>query len=193
MIGIWLLAAFIVVLHAAPAAAQEWIEYTDREQRFLVNFPGQPTVRDTTWEPHRDKPMPAREYSAQVGPARYTFTIVDLTGIRQAGDVKGSVAWEAWRFRKRGGKITWDMFGMNDNIPGHHIFITNDDGTVTTAAIYQHERKLYILETKAPPNTPGALLFFQSLAILDEKGDVIRYRLDKFGNMVGRETQGADN
>lgn len=193
MIAIRLCAALVVFLHAAPAAAQEWIEYTDREQRFLVNFPVQPTVRDTTWEPHRDKPMPAREYSAQMGSARYSFTIVDLTGIRQPGDVRGSVAWEAWKFRKRGGKITYDMYGMNDNIPGHHIFITNDDGTVTTAAIYQHERKLYILETNAPRDTPGAILFYQSLAILDDQGKVIRYRLDKFGNPAGRESQESDN
>jgi hypothetical protein len=193
MILLRIVVAALVCASAGSAWAQEWIEFRDQSRRFHVNFPGQPTVRDTTWEPHRDEPMPARVYSAQMGPARYSLTVVDLTGLRQGMDVKGAVAWEAWKFRKRGGKVVYDMFAMTDNIDGHHIFINNDDGTVTTAAIHQHERRLYILEANAPPNTPGAHIFYQSLAILDDEGKVIRYRLDKFGNQVGRESQESDN
>jgi hypothetical protein len=38
-----------------------------------------------------------------------------------------------------------------------------------------------------PPNTPGAFHFQQSLSILDDKGQVIRYALDNDGNRAGRE------
>ena len=44
----FILAALIVCL-AAPAFAQEWIDYVNMEDRFTVNAPGQPEVREITW------------------------------------------------------------------------------------------------------------------------------------------------
>ena len=41
-----LVAAAIVVLAAEGAAAQEWATYTNRIDRFEMNFPGQPRVEE---------------------------------------------------------------------------------------------------------------------------------------------------
>ena len=45
---------------SAQAFAQSWIEYTNLEDRFSVNFPGEPTVEDTTYTSQYEAEYPAR-------------------------------------------------------------------------------------------------------------------------------------
>jgi|RhiMethySRZTD1v2_1073278.scaffolds.fasta_scaffold499295_1 hypothetical protein len=181
-------AAALLVVLCAPSwsFAEEWTEFVNREDRFLVNFPGQPSIRDATWQPQRGQAVPARVYTVQDGRSRYSVTVANLGSIREVSDVKGAIAWEAWNFRKRGGKITYDAYAQVDRIDGHLLRIINADGTETIAAIHEHDRRLYILEADVPPNTPGAVHFQQSLAILDADGKVIRYELDADGNRIRR-------
>jgi hypothetical protein len=51
--GVVIIALATVVCWPSHAGAQEWTEFVDRTERFSVNFPGQPTVRDTTYQPQR--------------------------------------------------------------------------------------------------------------------------------------------
>ena len=171
---------------ALSAQTVEWVEYEDRAQFFSINFPGKPTVRDTTYPPQRGNPMPARVYTVDEGPRHYSVMVVDLASARMPSDVLGSVAWEAWNFRKRGGEITYDAHGQVDSIQGHQLHINNPDRSVSFIGIYTHARRLYILEARVPPNTPGAVHFQQSLIILDKEGKRIRYDLDAEGNRTGR-------
>jgi hypothetical protein len=186
LIAVWLPSA------GGGLAAQEWIEYTDRAERFMVNFPGKPAVRDATWESQRDDALPARVYAAQAGAQRYTLTVVNLATIAQPSDVKGSVAWAAWQFRQRGGQITYDAYAQSDRIEGHELHITNRDRTQTFAAMYMLARRMYILEATVPPNSPGAVHFLQSLVVLDEKGERIRYEIDADGNRTKRTMNFGD-
>lgn len=179
-----LLSAFPPVTLSAQTV--EWVEYEDRAQYFSINFPGQPTVRDTTYPPQRGDPMPARVYTVDEGPRHYSVTVVNLASARMPSDVLGSVAWEAWNFRKRGGEITYDAHAQVDSIQGHQLHITNPDKSVSLIGIYTHARRLYILEARVPPNTPGAVHFQQSLIILDDAGKRIRYDLDEEGNRLRR-------
>ena len=184
-----MLAFVLAVFLPASAFAQEWIEYVDCAERFSVNFPGQPAIRDTTYQPQRGNALPARVYTVQDGPRRYSVTVVHYAGgFRDVSDVLGSIAWEAWNFRKRGGKVTYDAYAQVDHIHGHQIHITNPDKSLTFAAIHLHASRLYILEATAPPQTPGAVHFQQSLMILDDKAVRIRYNLDTEGNRTGRAT-----
>lgn len=188
MLLIRIVVAVAACLLPTSVLAQEWTEYIDRTERFSVNFPGQPTIRDTTYPPQRGAPVPARVFTVQAGPARYSVTVVNLAAIVQPSDVKGSVSWEAWNFRKRGGQITYDAFAQVDRIDGHQLQITNPDKTLTVVGIFVHARRLYILEADVPPDTPGAVHFQQSLMILDEDGKRIRYELDADGNRLFRIT-----
>ena len=186
------LVAALVAIVASPSVAQEWTEYVNRTERFSINFPGTPSVREFTYQPQRGKPVPAREFVVQDGTRRYSVTVVDLATINQPSDVKGAIAWEAWHVRQRGGEITYDAFAQVDRIDGHQLHITNPDKSVSFVGIYQHARRLYILEALVPPGTPGAVHFEQSLMILDEDGKRIRYELDNDGNRLFRITDLAD-
>ena len=179
--GMWVL-GFVGV---PPATAQEWIEYRDTTDRFLVNFPSQPAIRDIMYKPQRGKIVPGRVYTVQSGPARYSITVVNLAGLDGTA-IAGAVAWEAWNVRKRGGEITYDAYAQVDRIAGHQLQITNRDKTRTTVAIHELNKRLYILEATGPPNTGGLVLFQMSLVILDENGKRIRYQVDDEGNRTGR-------
>jgi hypothetical protein len=181
-------AATLLVALCIPSwcLAEGWIEFVSREDRFLVNLPGQPSIRETTWQPQRGQAVPARVYTVEDGRSRYSVMVANLTSIREVSDVKGSIAWEAWNFRKRGGTVAYDAYAQVDRIDGHLLRIVNTNGTETIAAIHEHDRRLYVLEADVPPNTPGAVHFQQSLAILDREGNVVRYELDADGNRIRR-------
>jgi hypothetical protein len=68
-----------LLLFSGPAFAQEWITYTSRPDMFSVNFPGQPKVQDITYTSELDAKFPARVYTAEEGPSRYSMTVVDYT------------------------------------------------------------------------------------------------------------------
>lgn len=166
--------------------AQGWIEYVDRVERFSVNFPAEPTVRDITYMGERGDPYPARVYTAAEGPHRYAVTVVNYADAERVSTVRESIAHAAWNFRKRGGEVTYDAFAQVDRIGGHQLQITNADQSRTYVAIHLHERRLYILEATVPPGSPPPAQFQGSLVILDAEGNRIRYGLDTNGNRTTR-------
>ena len=100
--------------------------------------------------------------------------------------MRGSIAYAAWNFRKRGGEVTYDAYAQVDRIEGHQLQITNADQSRTFVAIHLHARRLYILEATVPPGSPPPVDFQISLYILDEEGKRIRYNLDHDGNRTTR-------
>jgi hypothetical protein len=61
-------------------------------------------------------------------------------------------------------------------VEGHMVNLINDtDKSRTSAAIYMHENKLYIIEGTVPAGYPVPDFFQQSVGWLDEKGNDIRY------------------
>ena len=61
-------------------------------------------------------------------------------------------------------------------VEGHMVNLVNDkDKSRTSAAIYMHENKLYIIEGTVPAGYPVPDFFQQSVGWLDEKGNDIRY------------------
>src|ERR1044071_4543219 len=121
-----MIAAAYVLLISRPAFGQATIGYVDGAERFPVTLPAQPPIRDTMYEPQRGPLLPARVYTVQDGPRRYTVTVVNYA-TASVNDVPHAVAWEAWNYRKRGGEITYDSFANVDRINGHQLHITSAD------------------------------------------------------------------
>ena len=180
-----LISAGLILFMAAPSFAQEWIEYINREDRFQINFPGQPSVQNITYPTESGEQVPARVYTAKEGPATYSLTVVNYKDA-EPNDYRGATIFATWQFYKRGGEITYMAYAQTDRIQGIQLQITNKDGTRSYIAVHPHERFLYIMEASAPPDYPPPSDFPQTIAILDEQGRAVRYDLDEEGNRVRR-------
>jgi hypothetical protein len=204
--------AGITVLLVASLQAQEWSTYTNRLDRFEVNFPGQPKVEEIKWPSVYGAVFPGRVYSLEQNGSRYSVTVIDYTDAERIHaartnhteadslpiywqvDVQASIAYAATKFRQRPGvKVTYDAFHYIDLVSGHQLQMTNPDQSRTFAGIYLHESRLYILEATVPAKAPPPGLFQQSLGFLDAAGKKVRYptiyynRLTPIKNAFGPE------
>lgn len=188
------LAALIFMSSSAAAYAQEWEDFTSREDRFTVNMPGQPKVETIQWPSEYGLVFPGRVYRATRGAERYSITVIDYNdaekryyekphppSFRQAEywmmDIQGSIQYAATKlYRMRPGvKVTHDAWHYIDLVEGHQLNLTNADTTRTFVSIYLHENRLYILDGTVPANGPEPGLFTQSLSFLDAEGKRVRY------------------
>lgn len=190
------------LLVAAPSFAQQWTTYTNKVDRFEVNFPGQPKVADVTWPSEYGAVFPGRVYAHEENGNRYTVTVIDYTNAEKVHaartnrteadsgamywqiDVQASIAYAAAKFRQRpGATVTFDAWHYIDLISGHQLQLTNADQSRTFAGIYLHESRLYIIEATVPPRAPQPGLFQQSLSLLDEAGNKVRYNSIYFNRL----------
>jgi len=197
------MAAAFLLFVSAPALAQDWMEFKSLDDRFTCNFPGQPTITQTTYRSQFGADLPARVYSATQGQGRYSLTVVDYSPIERilgerakscpAGDERcnggmgtsgpgysradfiGAPLYATWQFTQRDAKLTQLIFNSTYGVYGHQLHLTNRDGSRTVAAIYMHEHRLYIVEGTVPDGYPEPVLFQTSLAWLDEQGNGVRY------------------
>jgi len=79
----WSIAAAMVVSLSTATFAQEWTEFASREDGFSTNFPGSPTVTESTYRSQFGADLPARVYSATLGRSRYSITVVDYRSIEK--------------------------------------------------------------------------------------------------------------
>ncbi|MBF8301030.1 MAG: hypothetical protein HW394_1400 [Acidobacteria bacterium] len=191
-------------LAVAQSGGGEWIEFTSREDRFTGNFPSQPKVTQTTYQSQYGADLPARVYSAEQGPSRYSMTVVDYsqiekiltdkaqscpartegcyggTGFSGVGhwrlDYYSALLHATWKFMDRDAKVTQLTWNTTYGVGGHQVHLTNRDGSRTMAAVYMHNPKLYIIEGTVPAGYPEPALFQQSFGWLDENGKEVRYQ-----------------
>lgn len=199
----WIVAAALLFM-SGTASAQEWTEFASREDRFTANFPGQPTITQTTYKSQFGADLPAHVYSATLGQSRYSLTVVDFSQIEKilgekakscpAGaetcrgggsstgpgysraDYNGAIIYATWQLMQRDAEVTHFLWNNIDLVGGHQIHLTNRDSSRTLAAIYMHDQKLYIAEGTVPEGYPEPGLFQQSLGWLDANGNGIRYQ-----------------
>ena len=189
-------AALICVLISTAASAQEWIDYTSREDRFTVNMPGQPKIETIEWPSEYGLVFPGRVHTAMKGAEKYSITVIDYSdaekrysekphppSFRQAEywmmDIQGSIQYAATKLyrMKPGVKVTHDAWHYIDLVEGHQLQLTN---TADQSRIYlyisMHENKLYIQDATVPKGYPEPGLFQQSLGYVDKDGNGIRYQ-----------------
>jgi hypothetical protein len=203
-IRLFALASALTLTVPGSARAQDWMEYTNKADRFSVAFPGEPAVETTTYKTEYTAVVPSRIYKATAGRQRYSLQVVDYTDIEQihkervkscpkdahsecAGS-EGPIGIGSWkfdvlaaldnataRFLKGEGKITHFTWLVIDRVQGRQIHLTLPDGSREFVALHMHEGRVYILDAVVGPGEPEPGLFQQSLQFLDDNGDVIRY------------------
>ena len=199
-----IIVAALILFTAGPALAQDWIDFVSKEDRFTANFPGQPAVTSTTYKSQFGADLPAREYTASLGPSRFKLTVVDYRPIEQIlaarvkdcpqgfevcrggfgstgpgyswADRAGALIYATWNFMKRDGvKVTEFSWNNINQVVGQYLHLTNPDKSRTFVGIFMHDDFLYISEGTVPAGYPEPGLFQQGLAFLDSNGNSIRY------------------
>src|SRR5258706_6810664 len=184
--------------------AQEYVEYKSQQDRFGATFPVQPTVTEFTFKSQFGSMLPARVYSAESIAGKFKLTVIDYNNIEAiatekaktcppgaetckgggsstgAGywkaDIEGAVIYATWEFMQRDAKVTYLGWNNINLVEGHMLYLTNNkDKSRTSAGIYMHGNKLYILEGTVPAGFPDPGFFQQSVGWLDENGENIRY------------------
>lgn len=196
----------LLSLAATPAAAQEWVEYVHRTDRFAQTFPAMPEVTETSRVSAHGVVFPARIYSVEYGTNRYSLTVVDYTeaegrhaerpdqtdassgGRFWVMDVRASVAHQAQTIREQtreaGGEIAYEGWADIDKIEGHQMVIVNADQSRSFIGMHLNASRLYMVEATAPQGYPPPAWFQQSLQFLDEEGSRIRYTFDPDGQRI---------
>src|SRR5581483_7481870 len=186
--------AALIVFIAAPAFAQEWIEYYSRADSFLVNFPKQPTVTSVDYKTEYGLTLPAHVHTSIDGASRFSVTMVDYSKVREMYDerlkgcdkypdqctnqtdneLRGAIDYATSKYILGPGKVTYFAYATSDRVTGKRLQVTNPDKTRTFVAIYMVRNRLYIFDGTVPPNGPPPALFQQSVGFLDEDGVRIR-------------------
>ena len=195
----------LVLSVSGSAFAQEYVEFKSQQDRFGATFPVQPTVTEFTFKSQFNSMLPARSYSAESLAGKFKVTVVDYNNIEAiatekskscppgaetcrgggsstgAGywkaDIEGAVIFATWDLMQRDVKVTYLGWNNINLVEGHMLYMTNNkDKSRTSAGIYMHENKLYILEGTVPAGFPDPGFFQQSVEWLDENGNSIRYQ-----------------
>ena len=92
-------------------------------------------------------------------------------------DIEGAVIHATWELMQRPNEKPVYLGWANMNlVEGHMLNLVNEKTKArTSAAIYMHENKLYIIEGTVPAGYPVPDFFQQSVGWLDENGRDIRY------------------
>jgi hypothetical protein len=91
-------------------------------------------------------------------------------------DIEGAVIHATWELMQRDAKVVYLGWTNMNLVEGHMVnLVNNKDKSRTSAAIYMHENKLYIIEGTVPAGYPVPDFFQQSVGWLDANGNDIRY------------------
>src|SRR6266850_6150919 len=183
-----LISSALVLAMSGTSFAQEWTEFSSREDQFTITFPGQPKVTETTWLSQFGAILPTRIYSGTEGSKRYSVTVVDYNPIERLlsersrslpaldlavhayglgywkTDVRSAIVYAESKYLERDARITNILWNSSDLVPGMLVELTNNaDQSRTYASIYMHDNRLVIAEATEPRGYPPPAIFQQSL------------------------------
>lgn len=158
----FVLAALVV---SGPAAA-EWKEFNSVSEGFGVVFPADPDVQDVAmFEVVPGKMVPAHIYSARYNNSLFKMTVVDG---RDAGLKEAPVIEQAINRLTQGGELKINFPHRIYRIYGRQLSIARPDGSVTTAAVFFANDRLYQIEsTMLAGGTNSDLIRFQQSLTFD--------------------------
>jgi hypothetical protein len=199
------ISAALVLSIAGSAFAQEYVEFTSQQDRFGATFPTEPKIAESMFKSQFGSMLPMRTYTSDSGNSHFKVTVIDYNNIEAIAtekaktcppgaetckgggsstgvgywkaDIEGAIHYATWGFMQRDTKITYLGWNNIDLVEGTMLYMTNNaDKSRTSAGIYMHENKLYIIEGTVPAGYPEPGFFQQSIRWLDENGNGIRYQ-----------------
>src|SRR6185295_3614275 len=170
--------AVALLLLSTAASAQEWDVYSNRDNFFSVNLPGQPTMTQVPYKTTKGTNLTARVFTARA-PAgsilsgTYSVTVVDYSN---AKDEFPTADDQARKTAQGKGTVKYDEINNVDLHLTRRLTVETPSERILTEILGAANYRLYITEARTALNVPPPAQFQASLQILDEKGVRIRER-----------------
>ena len=165
-------AAFVSMLSGA-AWAQAWSEHENRQEGWLMNFPGEPKVETKPFTTASGALFESKVYTAEAGGGIYSFTFVDLSS--QPQDQTQTLAHAVNTLRQKG-RARYDDAHDLDGVTGHQISVLLSDNRLMLGSVYFYNQRLYITEASVPPGAAPPQQFQQSITFLHPDGRRVNVR-----------------
>ena len=172
MIAVVLAATFAGALANAPAAAQEWKEYSYPSEAFAASFPAEPRIESTSYQTADGRSVEARVYSVTYDGSTFRMTIAQLVypSSTDPAPEEGAVIDHAIKTLSEGGEVKVNIPHRINRIFGRQISVAWPDGGRLSAAAFYNNGRLYQIEARTPPAsntaTADAIRFQQSLMFI---------------------------
>jgi hypothetical protein len=157
----FVLAAFVA---SAPAAAQNWQEYSYPNYSFTVAFPADPQIETTTYQVADGRSVEAHVYTVRQDNSVFKVTIAELadTGLEESAVIDHAI-----KTLSEGGEVKVNIPHRINRVYGRQLSILRVDGSRSTAAVFDYNGRLYQIEGKSLSTrndaTADAIRFAQSL------------------------------
>ena len=158
------LIAFIlaVLVAGGPAAAQSWQEYSYPAYSFTVAFPAEPQIETTTYQVADGRLVEAHVYSVRLNNGVFKVTVAELANTNLE---ESTVIDHAIKTLSEGGEVKINIPHRIYRIYGRQLSVARADGSLTTAAVFFANDRLYQIESTkfAGGSAADAIRFQQSL------------------------------
>jgi hypothetical protein len=155
-------------LTAADIAEEATPLYANCQYGFAMIFPKEPQARDVRWSTAAGTNVPAKQFYYEQGGVRLNETVADFSNGPKADDM---IVNQALAELSKKGEVRFRAFGDYDpGMPGGQLNIFEPNGRQLRASVYMAYHKLYVTEAEAPPGDTNALLFEQSITLIDHVG-----------------------
>jgi hypothetical protein len=165
-------AAFASMLSGA-AWAQAWSEHENRQEGWLMNFPGEPKVENRPYTTASGTLFGSKVYSVESGGGIYSFTFVEFAG--QPQDQTQTIAYAVNTLRQKG-RARYDDAHDLDGVTGHQISVLLPDNRLMLGSVYFYNQRLYITEASVPAGAAPPQQFQQSITFLHPDGRRVNVR-----------------
>ena len=163
-----------LLLGVPNLAAQELGEiigddvYVNCEYHVAAHFPEEPMFRDLEYM-DGERTVPARQFYVEDDGSLLSVTVVHFEG---GPERDWSIVERAVEKVQAKGETLFDMRVWYDqpNLDGRQLRVELDDGRLLRASIYNVDYRLYITESISNPNNFDAILFSESVSLIDENG-----------------------
>jgi protein tyrosine phosphatase (PTP) superfamily phosphohydrolase (DUF442 family) len=159
--------------------------------------------------------LPARVFSVDRGREHYSVTVADYRGIEKLGiaksqscapgaetciggqtrivgpgywksDVHGAITYAAFRLLQQHGTPTGMTWNWAEQVEGTLLQFTNSaDQSRTSASIYMHDNRLYVIEGTVPKGAPEPELFKMSIGFIRPDGTGSNTYSSVYNNYMG--------
>jgi len=159
--------------------------------------------------------LPARVFTVDRGREHYSVTVADYRGIEKLGiaksqscapgaetciggqtrivgpgywksDVHGAITYAAFKLLQRDAKVTGMTWNWAEQVEGTLLQFTNNaDQSRTSASIYMHDNRLYVIEGTVPKGYPEPELFKMSIGFIRPDGTESNIYSSVYNNYMG--------